>query len=388
MILFLLACGVEGGPGELVETSYGWYLPFGGPNTDEGWGIHRLSNGDLLVATHQGAPQLLPDIYLYRLSPEGEVIWETHYGDNDAELAYFITESNGVVYVGGHVYDGLTTATSDPLVLAVDLETGVPLWTWLPDLPTGYDEVDGIVVEDGALYLSGWTASEEGGQDVLLAKLDLEGTEKWRVNWGTEGWDEANGHLVSDGQHLYLGGITEGTGFMSGGDPLVASFSKSDGSLVWQTRLADDVAIWDDVLGLTLFENELYGVGSRTGDGFNLMLWKLDTEGNLIWEQEVQESGSQAGRGIAPGPSQVFVAYNTDAEGEGAADMRVIRLDSLDGSQEEVALIGGAQGEEVHDLTVGEDKVWLVGQTLSLGAGKEDAIVVQLDSSTVYRGGF
>ncbi|HNH47151.1 MAG TPA: hypothetical protein PKY30_08940, partial [Myxococcota bacterium] len=171
MILVLFACTVEGGPGELQTTDYGWVLPFGGPNTDEGWGIHHLEGGDLLVATHQGAPRPLPDLYLYRLSAEGEVIWESHSGDQDAELAYVITESNGVIYLGGHVYNGLRTESSDALVMAVDLETGIPLWSWVRDVEGGYEEIDGIVVEDGSVFVSGWATTAAAGQEVLLARL-------------------------------------------------------------------------------------------------------------------------------------------------------------------------------------------------------------------------
>ncbi len=388
MILVLFACTVEGGPGELQSTDYGWVLPFGGPNTDDGWGIHRLQSGELLVATHQGAPRPLPDLYLYRLSAEGEVIWESHSGDQDAELARVITEHDGVIYLGGHVYDGRNTDSANALVMAVDLETGIPLWSWVRDVEGGYEEIDGIVVEDGSVFVSGWATTAATGQDVLLARLGLDGTEKWLTTWGSPGWDEANGHLVSDGEALYLGGLTEGAAWMNGGDPLVASFQKSDGALRWQTRLAEDVALWDDVLGLSLFDGALYGVGARTGSGFNLMLWKLDTEGNLAWERELLEQGAQLGRAITAGPEQIFVAYNTDAQGEGGTDMRVLRIDPADGSEEEVALIGGPQDEEVHDLTVTADRLYLVGQTSSIGAGEEDAVVLQLDPTSTYRGPF
>ena len=372
----------------MQRTDYGWVLPFGGPNTDEGRGIHRLQGGELLVATHQAAPRPLPDLYLYRLSGEGEVIWESHSGDQDAELATVITEQDGVIYLGGHVYDGENTDSSNAMVMAVDLETGIPLWSWVRDVEGGYEAIDGIVVENSAIFVSGWATTAAAGQEVLLARLDLDGTEKWLTTWGSPGWDEANGHLVSDGERLYLGGVTEGTGWMSGGDPLVAAFQKSDGALQWQSRLADDVALWDDVLGLTLFDGELYGVGARTGSGFNLLLSKLDTEGNLLWERELLEQGAQVGRAITAGPDHVFVAYNTDSQGEGGNDMRVLRVDPVDGSEEEVALIGGPQDEEVHDLTVTADRLYLVGQTSSIGAGKEDAVVLQLDPTTTYRGPF
>ena len=130
MFFLLLACVSKGGPGTLVSTDYGWYLPFGSPNTDEAWGIAQDSaSGDLLVATHQGAPRMLPDLYVYRITADGEVLWQMHWGEADAELAYIVTLADGVVYVGGQVYqNSLDTQSSDALVLALDAETGTPQW--------------------------------------------------------------------------------------------------------------------------------------------------------------------------------------------------------------------------------------------------------------------
>ena len=381
MYVLLLACAAEGGPGTLVTTPDGWYLPFGAADTDEGWGIDQLEGGDLIIATHQAAPRVLPDIYLYRISTDGEVLWERPYGDGDSELAYVVETDGNIAYAGGSRFSGLGTETADALLLALDAETGWVEWDWSYDGGFGYEEIDGIVAEGQDLYLSGWTTTELGN-DMLLAKLDSAGNEIWISSWGGSRWDEANGHLVADESSLYVAGLIDGDSYAQGGDALVAAFSKQDGSPLWQARLGEEAGLWDDALGLTLYEGRLYAVGSAAGSSYDLKIWCLETDGTIVWEQSFAGSGAESGRSLVANSSGLWVGLNSSSEGAGEVDMGILKL-GLDGSNPVRTLLWGGVGhEEVHDLVLSNGSAFLIGQTSSLGEGKEDAVLIRANAAT------
>jgi hypothetical protein len=397
MLFLLLACQVDGGPGELVVTEEGWYLTFGAKYTDEGWGIAEDSeSGDLFVATHQGAPKMLPDLYAYRMSIEGEVLWERHWDGPEgsaSELAYIAVENNGILYVGGHSYGSLDTESSDALLVAYNAEDGTILWWWEYDGLVGYEEIDGIVVEGNKIWVSGWTTTEEGGLDILVAQLNLDGEEQWvkaidgvdlfgeeleELAVGGGNRDEANGHLVADADNLYLGGLSGGIGYVDGGNAMVAAVSKEKGEVVWATMLDDNAGLWDDVLGIQLFDGQLFAIGSKSGGSFDAPVWCLSTTGELIWEDEIGGTGAESSRSLAGEGDRLWAAVNSSSGNSfGGTDMLLVPIDPATGPGEAEIIIGGSGNEEVHDLVVSGGFATVVGQTTSVGAGKEDAIVVR-----------
>ena len=84
-----------------------WFITRGGPNSDEAWGVDTDSEGNIYWATHQTVPGPYADILLYKVSPDGNIIWETRWGDQWNEQAYIVSVREPFVYVGGAQWTGL-----------------------------------------------------------------------------------------------------------------------------------------------------------------------------------------------------------------------------------------------------------------------------------------
>src|SRR4030042_1472283 len=101
-------------------------------------------------------------------------------------------------------------------VLALDRQDGHLIWEYTWGLGFGYQEVDGLVVDGESIYISGWTTGETTGNDAAILKLDLWGNLIWAQNWGTAGWDQADGQLVVTEDRLYIAGRYNGANILVG----------------------------------------------------------------------------------------------------------------------------------------------------------------------------
>ena len=152
-------------PGRVILLSPLEPVPFvqtyGGPMADEAWAVDTGANGDIYYATHQSVPGPWLDWIIYRLTPDGEEVWSARWGRNWSDQAFVVVVDWPVVYVGGYSQNALgLSQTMDMALAAFDAETGDFLWDFIWDQGFGYEELDGLVVEDDAIYISGWTTGE------------------------------------------------------------------------------------------------------------------------------------------------------------------------------------------------------------------------------------
>jgi hypothetical protein len=174
LALAILACGqVSPTPtqpavaGVTASPEGLWYLVLGDSKSDQAWGVDVDAAGNIYLAAYEQKPdQWFTDMVIYKYSPFGDQLWRTVWGGPYQEKAFAIAVAGPVVFVGGlqHSSAGLTDA--DMAVLALDAGTGQVEWEFTWGQGFGYEEVDGLVVEEDALYISGWTTSEGSNYDI------------------------------------------------------------------------------------------------------------------------------------------------------------------------------------------------------------------------------
>jgi outer membrane protein assembly factor BamB len=238
-----------------------WVRTFGGVTDDEAWGVAAASDGGVFIATHQTVPGPFTDAYVYRLRSDGSIVWERRWGGPYGEQVFLVTLADTVLYIAGQTQTTAEFSSANGLLLALSQRTGEVLWSYTYDQGYGYEEIDGVVVTPDAIYLSGWTTGQTTSNDVLLIRLTRDGREVWTRTWGSDGWDEANGHLVLIGDRLFIAGRYDAANILVGGDPLVAAFATEDGSLVWSRTSGTPGLLAADALGLTTDGAHLYAVG-------------------------------------------------------------------------------------------------------------------------------
>lgn len=237
-------------------------------------GIVETPNGGFMAV---GSVRLYPassgrsgsDVWLLRLTPGGEVLWNRNYGK------------------------------------AVGDESGDAL----------------VALPDGDVMVAGYTdAIGSGAKDMLVMRINATGREKWSRTFGGEFDEEAEtAILLSDGS-VALGGWT-GTGTHGRHDGYVCRITQ-DGGLIWQKSFggSDDDAIIALAKGVG---NTVIACGWTRSFGPATRLWvnKLSETGGLVWDRTSVGPRSEYGRAILPRPDGGYlVGGSTESEGAGGRD--------------------------------------------------------------------
>lgn len=214
-----------------------WQKCFGGSGYDEGRNIALMDDGGYLAIGRTNSTDGDVsggngdyDIWIVRLAPEGELVWQKCYGGSLWETNYALqilsagdgsfvlattTHSNDGDVVGHHGgMDGWVTKHD---------ATGTMLWQRC----LGGSENDQLrsVAEcaDGMLLISGFTASldgdvqgNNGSEDAWLVKLDAQGDLMWQKCSGGTGADSAgDAAQLPDGGYLMVGHSSMANGDVS-----------------------------------------------------------------------------------------------------------------------------------------------------------------------------
>ena len=155
-----------------------WQRSLGGAASDLGSGVAVDSSGNVYVAgqtSSEGAGA--QDLLLAKYSSAGVIQWQRRLGGAATDLGRAIAvDSSANVYVVGYSNSPSAGATS---ALIAKWDTSGTL-QWQRSLGgSGSDVASGVAVDsvNGILYVVGHTASQgAGGNDLLLAKLPMDGT--------------------------------------------------------------------------------------------------------------------------------------------------------------------------------------------------------------------
>jgi hypothetical protein len=362
-----------------AEAIAPWYLLRGGPKLDQGWGVDVDAAGNIYFAVfQQDAGEPFADMMIYKFSPDGTEIWRTRWGGKLMEKAFIITVAEPYAYVGGLTYSSaIDLNAADMAVLALSTEDGGVAWEFTWGQGYGYEEVDGLVVDGEKIYISGWTTGKTTGNDLAVLKLDLQGNLVWANTWGGDKWDQADGQLVVDNDTLYVCGRYNGENYLLGGEALIVRFSKETGRYLSHAVWGGPIGT--DALGMAGDGTYLYTVGLTVdrGNGGQTFLLKWDKNLNLIWERLWGGKGSEEARAVAVGPSgDVYIAGASDSYSNGGAKDIVFLRYNPEGDLIWQRTFGGLQNEAAHGIALYGGYAYIAGNTQSIGAGQDDAILI------------
>ena len=355
-----------------------WLVTQGGAHSDVGWGVTIDDAGMVYFVGATTVPGPLADIFLTKVDPnDGATIWNVTFDGGGDDAAYQVLWAGDTLYVGGRSFN-MTDHTLNMLVQAYSPSNGSLIWstTWESAPGAGYHETDGIVLDGGYLYATGWAAVPGRSEDIGLLKINATtGQLVWAETWGTTGWDEANGDIVVDSDNIYVAGRYNSQSVLYGGKALIVSFQKSDGSYV------KNVTWWEgsgeaDFLGMTGDSDYLYPVGISATTGDRLVLQKYFHNLSMVWSATWEGDKSESSRmvRISADGMGVYVAGQTASYGNGGADALLLEFD-LDGNLLWSAIWGASLSDQPQGLALRGSFAYVSGQTTSFGAGSQDAFL-------------
>lgn len=269
-----------------VVQAQGWEVSFGGSKEDRAKAlVHTRDGGYLAVGNSEsfGADNDM-DIYVIRTDADGKKLWEREYDEGYIEQATSVIEiENGDFLIVGFISS--TVGAQDNIYLLRISPSGQQIWSRQYGSPSTGERGKSIVKGvDGGYVIVG--SIKEGTQDdILLLKVDEEGTQQWTKRYGGNKYDDARAIAAYENGYVFVG-ATDNLAPGAFDRDIIMYRVDSKGDTVWTNRVgttqieeAYDVVVTKDK-GIVIV-----GVQSNNGDAY---IAKFTGNKQLVWENSVR----------------------------------------------------------------------------------------------------
>jgi hypothetical protein len=308
--------------------------------------------------------------------------WAYTYGGAGDDSAYAVQQTSD----GGYVVAGATysfgAGGNDAWIMKLD-ENGVVEWQKAYG-GTGVEYPNYVLqTQDGGYIVSGYTSSfGTVGQDSWIMKIDKNGGVEWQKAYGGTGRDYTSPvQQTLDGGYIVVGWTYS---FGNGGVDLWLFKLDENGDIVWQKTYGGTGNEYGWFVQQTS-DGGYIVVGETTSSGAgNADAWviKLDANGNVTWQKTYGGTGDDYAYAIQQTQDLGYiVAAQTNSFGAGSSDVWIFKLDA-NGSVTWQKTYGGTGSEYPWFVQQTSDLGYIVAaETNSFGAGQYDGWLLKLDAN-------
>ena len=359
-----------------------WRSIWSGCGFATGFGLASDRNGNVYLSGHMhgvGVEGL--DITLLKYEPGGDLLWQKTWGGNGDDYSYCLsTDDDNNVYLAGAT-DGYGAGSLDLLLLKLDAE-GSLLWqkTWggAEDERGDFLSIDG----SGNVYVTGRTRSfGAGSSDVILLKYDLDGNSLWQKTWGGSSWDDGRAVAIDETGNAYVTGRTSSFGIGNYTDIFLLKFDPG-GSLLWQNLWGGNDADGNSALALDEGERIYVTGGTYSFQGGNgaVLLLEYSLTGELLSQRIWGGTGNDCGTAIAiDGNGMLYI-------GGSASNTYGFWQDVTGQTSSPVGVIGTPSGlvSTPSCVEIIPDRTVVPAEGIEdAGGGCSDALLMKLDPSSL-----
>ena len=260
-----------------------WQRSYGGSGTDSPYDLVETVEGYLIIGETTSSDGMISnnygynDIWLIKINNENELLWESTYGSPQGDLGTSLAVTDEAIFIVGSVngspYDGY--------VAKLDVNGNV-IW----ENAYGGSDLDGLysveVLPDETIISPGFTYSNDGDilvqhglSDSWLLKLDINGELIWSKTYGGSDHDGTPGlNFIDDGGFLLSGFSRSADGDLTGnsgnGDAWMVRLNQT-GEILWQQNFGG--TSWETTDVSVLSEGQIICAGSTLSND-------LDVSGN------------------------------------------------------------------------------------------------------------
>ena len=317
VMLVLLSVGVSS---HAMTVSQEWEKTYNFAH-DEALDIQQTTDGGYIVAGIAMDTVSLK-ILVIKLDSSGNLLWEKTYGGSNAKSASSIQQTID----GGYI---ITTLEGD--ILKVD-SFGNVIWQ------NAYNFQQATIQEttDGEYIVAGTIVELFGnGSDIAVTKLDSNGAVIWQKTYGGSG-DEGEEYSqfavpimqTTDGGYIFTT-LTDSFG-AGQGDAWVVKLD-SEGTIIWQKTyggLAADTAfsIQEALSGGYIVAGTTYSFGAGEDDAWIL---KLDGNGDVTWQKVYGGYSWEYAKSIQQTTDGGYVFAGVGSSFSSTDGLWVVKLDSF-----------------------------------------------------------
>jgi hypothetical protein len=314
LTLFLPAVILAGAP-EIM-----WQVEFASTYDSRIWGIDVTDDGGAIAVGETGTEDPdLESLFLVKLTPQGEVQWETVTGWGLSTSGQDVIQVPGGYIVCGYIN---TPSGTDGFLARFDY-FGTEVWSQCIDKPDDEALFDIAEVPGGLYVAAGYTESTgAGGKDFWLVMVDGDGEVLWTRTYGTSGSEVAYSvEPLSTGGFALCGGSDGNFHMVLTDEDGIGLFSRSFDQGGHETARCI----------LESSEGGYLLVGSTMEEGdYQTDTWLLrtDASGNELWDLILGGENTDSGwDAVEPVSGGFVVLSNTMSAGSGSYDASLTRLD-------------------------------------------------------------
>lgn len=370
-----MASAVEG-----VELEISFNKTYGGEQAEIGsYAVQTPDKGFMIVGSTTSYGEGDTDIWLLKIDQNGEPEWNKTYGTIGSESAQYIikTEDNSYLITGRTNYYG--EGDRDVLLLKVDHE-GTLLWNrtmggtgdeWMWEIEK---------TSDGGYALAGRTNSYGAGlNDYWLLKTDGEGYPEWNITLGGVNDDRARSLLITDDGGFLVHGWSNSYG--SGMLDFWLVKTDQNGNPHWNKTYGGPenergIPVEKSPEGGYILAGSTVSYGSGANDFY---LVKIDDSGNLQWNKTYGGELGETALCLLNAANGGYALFGyTESFGAGSRDLYMVLTDS-EGTLLLNETFGGPEFEGIDFAINTLDGGYLVGGTTqSYGSGEQDYLIIKM----------
>lgn len=310
---------------------------FGDIEWEKEFGGNGYSNASEIIPTADGGYILVgeqdnagdTDAYLIKVNKGGDLIWEKIYGDVDRATT-LIESPSGYIFAGS---SNQGVGMSDIYIAEIQ-ENGDMSWNNSFDESVSDLAFDICPAMDGGYLLTGYTQSQNAGQQIYLIKINDSGEKEWAQAYGGNLDDYGVKTIpANDNGYILISNINIGIGIGASQD---ISVRKIDDNGVEQWEKPFGGSGREGVQDITPSPDGGYAlVGYTTNQGTgerDVYLIKIDEKGNLQWDETFGGSNHDSANAIdlIGDCGYVIAGYTTNGNNQ---DFYLIKTD-LNGNTE------------------------------------------------------
>ena len=309
-----------------------WQVMLGGKGNDRGYDIQETADLGLIAVGYDGShPQDIKDVYLVRLSADGDTLWTKTYGgaEDDYGCAVKQTADLGFIITG---YTNSFGGQNDVYLIKTDPD-GVVEWVRVyggSDDDYGYDVHQ--TADLGYIVVGQTFSFGLGAGDGYLLRTDANGDTLWTKTFGGPFADAAQSVDVTFDQGYIITGSTNSFG--AGNSDVFLIRTDINGDTLWTKTCG---GAYDDGGNSVIETADLgffiagYTYSVTGGEDSDVYLLSIGSNGDFNWEQTYGDSGSyQYGYSAEETGDEGFVVGGSaNATGGEDGDLYLMRTDSL-----------------------------------------------------------
>ena len=369
-----------------------WQKTLGGTSTDHPYCIRATPDGGYItvgttasnngdVTTNHG----FFDLWIVKLTSEGNIVWQKTYGGDDDERANSIECTTD----GGYIVAGYTDSHNGDITLSYGVHD-----FWILKLDsfgniewekteggTYYEQASSVKeTPDGGFIVAGYTESDTGNfsgnhgdSDFLVVKLSPSGNVEWRKMYGGSLWERANDiQCTNDGGYIVTGYAESLDGdvvITNGNDDFWVVKLNVLGAIQWEKsyggselEIAHNIQLTNDggyiVGGVSTSNN---GDVAENFGGYDYWILKLDAFGAIEWKKVLGGVGDDFFTSLKTTNDNGCIVsgytINSNIEGNYGPNQRdwwIVRLSST-GTLIWQKVIGGSNDDRMEDVDLTND---------------------------------